>query len=197
MALEMPVTFIRDVKRTLRAAVRATTAPASGVDQVQDWLGEWWEYELGFSIHPRTEGRKMAAFFARLRGPSTPFLLTDPTFQASLAGATAPSCASAAWLAGQIDTTGWAANTAIPAGSFFNIGSGDSTRLYQVADDATATAGGAATLSIVPRLRSAITVATPLVFAAPKVLLRLTEEVPALIARPEKYTFSLSAKEAL
>lgn len=197
MALDLPLTLLKGITRTLQASVRLTSSPASGVGQVQDWLGEWWVYDLTFGYHTREEGRKVGAFFNRLRGAATPFFLADPSFQASVAGATAPSCASAAWLASQIDTTGWAANTAIPAGTFFNIGAGDATRLYQVVEDATATAGGAATLVIAPRLRAAITSATPLVFAAPKVLLRLDAPVPSNIEGPEAYTFSLAAKEAL
>lgn len=197
MTLELPITLVSKIDRRLQAVVRRTSSNSSGADQIQDWLGEWWTYSLTFATHTRDEGRKVGAFFNRLRGPAVPFLLSDPSFQTSLAGATAPSCAAAAWLADTLSTTGWAANAVIPAGTFFNIGAGDATRLYQVSEDAVASAGGAATITIAPRLRSAITSATPLVFSAPKVLLRLDDVVPSIIETAELYTFSVAAKEAL
>lgn len=169
----------------------------AGKDQVQNWLGEWWVYTLTFGIHTRAEGRRMNAFFNRLRGPATPFLFRDPSFQASLAGSAAVVGGATAALAEQVASSGWTAGTQIPAGTFFNIGTGASTRLHQIVEDVTASGTGTATLTIAPRLRDPIPAATPLIFAAPAVRLRLRDPVPSIIERAEIYTFSLSAEEAL
>lgn len=197
MTLELPLTLVSEVRRSLEASVRESRSPASGAGQVQDWLGEWWAYSLTFGIHTRAEGRQVSAFFDRLRGPATPFPFRDPSFQASVAGAVTPT-ASGGWIGAEsIPTFGWAPNATIPAGTFFNIGSGADTRLHRVVADAVADASGVVWLTIAPRLRAPILTLTPLVFSAPRVLLRLRGPVPSVITRAETYTFSVEAREAL
>lgn len=197
MTLELPLTLVSKVSRTLQASVRATKSPASGVAQVQDWLGEWWSYNLTFALHTRSEGRRVGAFFNRLRGAATPFLFADPSFQGSVAGAINPVGGPAAWLADQIPTSGWAAGTLIPAGTFFSIGVLSATRVYQVVEDCQVSAAGTGILTVAPRLRSAMVNNTPLTFDHPRVALRLIDPVPSDIERAEIYTFTVRAEEAL
>lgn len=196
MTLELPLTLVSKISRTLQASVRATRSPSTGYGQVQDWLGEWWAYDLTFGLHTRSEGRRVGAFFNRLRGPATPFILRDPSLKPEFTGGGAPVTNPAQAMASTLVTSGWTPSFVIPAGTFFSLGE-ESPRLHQVVETQQASLIGQAVLTIAPRLRAALPQGVPLVLDAPGVILQLTSPVPSLIERAETYTFSVRAEEWL
>lgn len=194
MALELPFGAVTDVTRTLRAAVAVTASPFTGTEQVQDWGGEWWEYEIEFAVPKASEdGRRLAAFFAALGGSRDTFIFRDP-FIANPANLGTPLVNGAGQTGNSLITDGW--SRGMKAGDFIQLGSGDTTRLHQMTSDFTPS-GGAATLQIVPRLRAATTDNEPLTVVQPGVRLRLAGPQPVRIGLADLYRFSVKAREAL
>jgi len=196
MVLALPISLVRSVTRTPRVAASAVSSPFTGTQQVQDWGGEWWEYTIDFAVHRGADGRLMSAFLAGLRGPIGTFLFSDPSIDQTIAGT--PVVAGAGQTGRTLDATGWPLSQAVmSAGDFIQVGTGATTRLHQVQEDVVSDGAGAASLSIWPALRSSPTDGAALVVTSPAVLLRVVGPVPINISRPDKYQFSLTARESL
>lgn len=194
MTAELPFTSITAVTRTLRAAAAATESPFTLEQQVQDWGGAVWEYEIEFAARQGPDGRRLAAFLAALRGPVGTFTFRDPFIQNPPALGTV--LVNGANQAGtSLITDGWGARPML-AGDFFSLGTGTALRLHQLTADAVPS-GGAATLQFVPALRSSPADNAALNVINPGVLLRLTSPVPANIGLADLYRFTITAREAL
>ena len=189
-----PQSVARTSTRLLRASAAVTSSPFSGVQQVQDWGGEWWEYQIELAVRQDADGRALSAFFANLRGPVSPFLYDDPAIRNAGSYGT-PLVGGAGQTGNSLTTDGWSA-TGLKAGDFFSLGSDAATRLYQATADV-APSAGSATVEFVPALRSAPSDNDPLEVVSPKVALRLTSPVPAQIEAGDLYRFSFTAREAL
>lgn len=189
-----PVPLINTLSRRLATAAAVVASPFTGTQQVQDWGGAWWEYEFQMAILHGQNGRLLSAFLAALKGPVGTFLLADPSIY-NASGVGAPAVNGAGQTGGTLVTDGWSA-TGLKAGDFFQLGADSQTRLYQLTADVVP-ASGAATLQFVPPLRSSPADNALLEVAAPKVQLRLTSAVPAMVSRFDKYEFSISAREAI
>ncbi|MGO4917539.1 hypothetical protein [Pseudogemmobacter sp. W21_MBD1_M6] len=193
----LPLTLIESLERRLVTAVTASTSSFTGTQQVQDWGGEWWEYSFEMAMTKGHDGRRLSAFLTALGGMRGRFLLPDPSI-AQPDMTASPVVVGAGQSGTMLLTGGWAATApALLCGDFFSLGSDENTRLYQVTADATADVAGLATLSFVPRLRSAPLSGAVLDVAAPAVALRLTAPVPTRIGRADSYRFSITAREAL
>ena len=194
---ELPLTLVSSLERRLVTATAVATSPFTGAEQVQDWGGEWWDYAIEMARTTGRDGRRLSAFLAVLGGRRGRFLFRDPTIRQP--GTTlAPSVAGGFQSGGMLITAGWPPySTPLHAGDFFSLGSDAQTRLHQLTADVGTDEAGLATLSFVPRLRSAPVDGTPLEIAAPAVVLRLTAPVPTRIGRAESFLFTLAAREAL
>ena len=189
-----PTGLVSGVTRTLSASAATVQSPFSGTQDVQDWGGSWWEYTIDVILRKDADGRALSAFLAKLRGPVTPFLFTDPaTSQGGSYGT--PLVDGGSQTGGTLVTDGWSA-TGLLAGDFFSMGSDEDTRLYQITADVSPSAG-AATLEFVPNLRTSPDDGDALNVTAPQVLLRLTSPVPTSIDPGDLYKFSLTAREAI
>ena len=165
-----------------RKVVGRSMAPTTGVAQRYEWQGEWWEALLDLGLHGRADGEAIAAWLTSLRGAVGTFLMGDP------AGATARGSAgvtpgtpvvsgahSALSRTLAISTgLGTVANY-LRAGDYIQLGSGATTRLHKVLQDASL-AGGAATLDIWPALRTGYSNGATVVVAAAKGRFFLTSE---------------------
>lgn len=197
MIPELPLTLVSSLERRLVSATAVATSPFTGSEQVQDWGGEWWEYGIEMARTSGRDGRKLSAFLAALGGPRGRFLFRDPTIRQPGLSFT-PMVAGAGQSGGTLNTNGWpASSTPLFAGDFFSLGGDHQTRLYQLTADVVSNASGLATLSFVPKLRSAPADGASLEVAAPAVLLRLTAPVPTRIGRADFFLFTLTAREAL
>lgn len=197
MIIPMPLSLLGKItRRELVSAVAVTSSPFSGGQQVQDWGGEWWEYDLEFALHLGREGKKMSAFFAQLGGAKNTFLMKDWAIDQVVAGS--PVVSGAGQTGNALVTSGWPVSaTVLQHGDFFQLGTVEQTRLYQVTANAVSNSSGAATLQFVPALRASPAAGAALVANAPDVHLRLTSGVPAAIRGGGVYSFALSAREAL
>jgi hypothetical protein len=194
MSAELPLTSVTDVTRRLATAVGTSVSPFTGTAQVQDWGGEWWEYEIEFAVLKHAaDGRRLSAFFAALGGQRGTFIFRDPFIRNPVNLGT-PQVDGAGQTGSSLITDGWSKGMA--AGDFIQLGSGATTRLYQLTADFTPS-GGAATLQVTPQLRAATVDNEAITVVSPGVLLRLTAPQPVRIGLADIYRFSVTAREAL
>ena len=194
MSVELPFTLVTSVTRTLQTATAVTSSPFTGTQQVQDWGGEWWTYEIEFTVRQGADGRRLSAFFAALGGSRGTFIFRDPFVGYPLV--TGPALVNGAGQTGNTLAVDAMGTQALLAGDFIQLGALGTTRLYQVTADATPVAG-AATLQIIPKLRAPSVNNEAVNIKNPGVLLRLTSSVPASIGLADIYRISISAREAL
>ncbi len=194
MTAELPLTLVRNARRSLAVAATATTSPFSGSQQIQDWRGRWWVYEIEFSTTQGANARRLSAFFDALQGPVGTFTFRDPSIQ-NPSGLGSPVVNGAGQTGTTLVTSGWS-GTGLRVGDFFSLGTLSALRLYRVTADAVPS-GGAATLQFVPVLRASPANGAALNVTNPGVLLRLAGPVPTDIGRVDKHAFSLNAREAI
>ena len=118
----------------------------------------------------RAQAVAWQAFFLSTEGIANTFLLGDP--DAKLVNGTATSCVVAVDGAigdTQLNLTIGAGNT-LNRGSYIQLGTGSSSRLYMVVDDNTSNG----VVSIQPSLKSAITVTTDATIVNAKGVFRMT-----------------------
>lgn len=194
MTVDLPISRVTNASRSLGAAATVTRSPFTGSRQVQDWGGSWWQYQIEFSTIADAEGRRLSAFLSALRGPVGSFIFRDP-FIKNAVGLGSPVVNGAGQTGNTLVTSGWT-GTGLVAGDFFSLGSGSALRLYQVTADAPPS-GGAATLQIIPALRSSPASGAPLNVVNPGVLLCVDGPIPTQIGLADFYQFSISAREAI
>lgn len=192
----LPLTLITSLNRTLEAAVAPVPSAFTGSEQVQDWGGRWWRYEIEMGITKGRDARILSVFFASLGGAAGRFLLADPSAadQSSLPGT--PGVSGAGQSGTTLATTGWDTETAPQIGDLFSLGADENTRFYQFTADVTPDAGGAATIAFVPALRTNPADGAALNITAPMVCLRLEGPVPTRITRADSHRYTLTAREA-
>lgn len=194
MTAELPLTLVRRVTRRLAAARAITASPFSGTQQVQDWGGRWWEYEIEFATTQGTQARSLSAFLDALAGGVGTFTLRDPSVQ-NPSGLGTPLVNGGGQTGTSLITDGWT-GTGLRAGDFFSLGTGSALRFYRMTANAVPS-GGACTLQFVPPLRSSPADNAALNVTNPGVLLRPLGVIPTEIGRVDKHEFSLSAREAI
>lgn len=194
MTAELPVTLVRNVSRRLASAAAVQTSPFTGTQQVQDWGGRWWEYEIEFAVIQGPTARRLSAFLDALAGPAATFTFRDPSIL-NPSGLGAPAVQGAGQVGSTLLTDGWT-GSGLRAGDFFSLGAGAALRLYRMTADAVPVAG-VATLQFAPPLRSSPADNAPLNVINPGVLLRATGPVPTAIGKVDRHQISLSAREAI
>lgn len=193
MIPELPVPYIQSMERRLVTAVSETRSPFTGTSQVQDWGGEWWEYQFEMAVTQGADARRLSAFFAALGGARGRFLFRDPGVVIP-AGIGNPYVMATTASGNSLPTAGW--SFGLRAGEFFQLGADAATRLYQITEDV-APVGGEAVVKFVPALRGSVPNGTLLGLDRPAVLLRLAGPVPTVIGNADKHRFSVTAREAL
>lgn len=192
--ITLPTLAVAGATRRLATAAVAVGSPFTGSVHVQDWGGRWWEYDLTLAAAQGATGRALSAFLAQLQGPVNTFLFADPSIRNNDTTST-PLVNGAAQSGNSLDTDGWT-GAGLRAGDFFSLGTGASTRLYQMTADAVPS-GGAATLEFIPALRSSPADNDPVQIATPQVVLRTLDIVPVSLDLADVFRFSFSAREAI
>jgi hypothetical protein len=196
MTAELPLTLVSAAQRTLVAMTSASTSPFTGGQQVQDWGGRYWSYQIDMIRLQGRNARVMDAFINGLGGLAGKFIFRDPAIQQTIAGT--PLVQGASQTGSSLVTDGWPVSaTVMQTGDFFSIGTGDAMRLHQIAADAVSDASGIATLTFHPALRATPDDDAALNVTSPGVVLRLTGPAPAQIGLADFYQFTLSAREAI
>ena len=197
MIPELPVSLVSSLERRLATAATATTSPFTGTQEIQDWGGEWWEYQITLALLRPGDGRRVSAFFAGLGGVRGRFLFRDPSIEPPT------DIGSGTVLGGNqsgnsLQTRDWQTSTPLfQSGDSFSLGTDATSRTYQITEDVSSDAAGYATLRFLPRLREIPVDGAALEVINPKLALRLTNPVPSSIGRAGKYQFTFAAREAL
>jgi hypothetical protein len=194
MTAELPLGAVRRVSRQLASASAIAASPFTGTQQVQDWGGRWWVYEIEFAVVQGADARRLSAFFDALAGPVGRFTFRDPSIR-NPSGLGSPRVNGAGQAGTSLITAGWT-GTGLRAGDFFQLGTGTALRLHRMTADAVPV-GGACTLQFVPALRYAPANDLALNVVNPGVLLRAQGAIPTEIGRVDKHQFSLTAREAI
>ena len=197
LIVELPRTWVAGLERRLATATSQTQSPFTGTMEVQDWGGEWWEYDITFAAQSGPLARSVSAALTALGSGRGLLLFADPSILTK--SLTQPITLAIPIAGGNVvQTQGWPHGLpAVASGDFISIGAGRDTRLHQIAFDATADINGFATLTIFPAIRTSLPANTRLEVNQPHVLLRTTGSVPTRIERAARHNFTLSAREAI
>lgn len=183
-----------------------TASPYTGAQYVQVFAGQWWQAELGLPKMKASNAAAWRSFFAKLNGVYGTFLLgPDPEFATPRGSAAtvpgtpvvngADQSGNTLSIAGlPADATGY-----LLAGDFIQLGSGASTRLHMMMDDADSNGSGEADLLIWPNLRESPADGAAIVVSNAKGRFRLTTPVTedSITPGPFWQMMTLSAIEAL
>lgn len=172
--LSMPSRNPADFTLRPNKVVGRSTSPTTGVAQRYEWQGEWWEADFNFGTQSRANGETFAAWLTSLRYSYGTFLAGEPgsaTARGSagvtpgtptVSGSHSAQSRTLAIATGLGSVTGY-----LKAGDYIQLGSGSTTRLHKVLQDASLVAG-AATLDIWPALRTSYSNGTTIVVASAK-----------------------------
>lgn len=202
-----PVTFpntltVNSLKITPKNAVARSISKFTFVEQIYNFSGEAWKIEGSLPLMPLREvAEEYISFVLKLKGRYGTFLFQLPDNVAAPSGTWAgtPVVDGAGQTGNELDIKGLTPSTTsiIKRGDFFNLGTGSSTRLYKVLDNANSDGAGKATVTIWPSLRASPADEATIVFEDVKLLLRLDEDIPTDIDENKHYRISFSATEAL
>ena len=185
------------VRWWLEAATVATQSPFTLTEQVQDWGGRQWQFEIPVGITQGADGRRLSAFFNALGGAAGRFILPIVSQRSTVYFGSPVMWFLAEAGASTILSEGWTPGADVQPGDLFSVGTGASRRLHEVSQEAIAGPLGRITLQFHPPLRAQLPVGAALDFATPSCACRLTGPVPADIAPADIYRFTLRAREAL
>lgn len=188
---------------TLRpvAQVAHTRSPFTGEGQFYAHQGQMWAAQFDLPPMRRADAEPWFAFLLALNG-------MQGTFLAGIAGsdtprgiATGTPLVNGASQAGQtIVTDGWTPSQTgiLKAGDMIQLGTGLTTHLHKVLQDANSDGVGNATLDIWPRLRASPDDNAAIVVSGCKGLWRLaSNEMPVEFSQPVIYSISFGALEAI
>jgi len=164
----------------LRSATAVSQSPFTYDQQVYQHQGVRWEAEVTLPPLKRSDAKQVEAFFASLRGQAGTFTLGNPLHNTTATGSITSGTAGA--------TTVTATTTGAVAGDYFSVGGA----LYII------TERDAASLDIMPPLRTAISSSTPLDFTLPVGTWRLaSNEIAWNINQASLYGFTFACVEAI
>ena len=168
MAVTYPLTLPSSPvpRRTVfrvRRVVAVARSPFTLQQKVQRHQGEAWEVEAEYPPMTRAQAAAWQAILLKLRGRHGTFLMGDVDAKAPRGVATGTPLVDSSGggnLKGdnELITDGWTPSVTgiMKAADYIQLGTGSSTELYMVVDDANSGAGaGPATLNIEPALRTA------------------------------------------
>jgi len=164
MAITYPLLLpaVKDIKTINFRSVNTvgiSTSPFTYAQQVYQYTGQKWEAEVTLPSMKRANAEEWISFLVKLKGKYGTFLMGDPNGEtprgsaSSTAGTPVVNGASQTGSSLAIDGLPASATGYLKVGDYISLGSGTSTRLYKVLDDADSNSSGEVTLEIFPDLR--------------------------------------------
>jgi len=187
----------------LMTTVAMTESPYTGAQQVFQYQGNWWEAEITCPPMNHSTAREVIATLTSLRGGIGQILLGD--WDGRTARGTASSSAGTPLVNGADQTgntlviDGAAASQTgyLKKGDYIQIGSGLSSRLHIVVEDANTDGSGNSTLSIEPELRTSPADDTAITVANAQGVFRLVGNAEWNANAISTYGISFAVKEYL
>ena len=163
MTITYPLTFptsktANAIRLTPNNATEVSTSPFSFSQKSYSWGGERWILTGALPPLMREDAEQYMAFFTSLRGKFGTFLMRIPahrTARGAVSGTVYVNGASQSGYTLNVDGLANSTTGIFKAGDFINLGSGASTRLHKILEDADSNGSGQAALSIWPALREA------------------------------------------
>lgn len=198
--LSFPTSFgVSDFVYDLVRAVAVSESPFTYAQQTQEHQGEAWEIQATINLLNREQAEEYNAFLLSLHGRLGTFTMEIPGSETARGIATGTPLVKGADQTGNVlETDGWTAGQTgiLKAGDFIQLGSGSTTRLHKLVSDADSDGSGNATLTLVPKIKTAPSDNDPIVVSSPKGLFRLkSNSNPVSISPPNQHTISFAARE--
>lgn len=203
MAITYPLTMPaspgpRSFTPGAETSVGTTRSPWTFSEQHQLNQGQRWTFRLDFPPTTDATARDWWAFLLGLNGTYGTFYAGDPLWIAPRGTWAGSPVVNTGGQSGQtLAMRGFTAGATVKAGDYFQHGSGSSSRLYAVVQDATADGSGEAQLEIWPRIRIAPQDGDALVTASPKGIFRLASPSIARSWEPFRHGFGFDIVEAV
>jgi hypothetical protein len=164
----------------LSATQRVHASPFGGSEQVVDLLNDRWMISMSLPKRTRAQAAAIEAFINAMRGMTNTVNLYHfgrKTPRGTMVGS--PTCNAASQGAASVTLASAGAGATLLAGDMIGV----SGQLLQVAADATANGSGVITVTLVNRLRAAITGGSAVTWDRPTVPFRLVSS-PAVLHVP-------------
>jgi len=204
MALSYPLAMpstpqFRSVQFRAKSAVGVSRSPFTYSAQVTAHQGEMWEVDVELPPMTRAQAEAWIAFIIGLNGFEGSFLLGDPAGTSPQGDWSGTQVVNGGSQTGKtLVVRGLDAFATVTAGDWLQLGSGSSSTLHKLVQNATADSGGEATLEIWPRLRSSPVDGAAITVNDAKGLFRLSDNTRAWgVEIAQVYGVSFSAMEYL
>ena len=206
MAITYPLalpthTGIRSVELRAVNAVAYSQSPFTYAGQAHAYSGQTWQVDITLPPMRRSDAEQWIAWLISLRGQYGTFLLNDPlgcTPRGSAGGT--PLVNGALQTGGTINLDGCTASQTgwLKAGDYIQLGSGSSSKLHKVLQDADSNASGEVSLDIWPHIRTSPVDNAPVVTSSAKGVFRLSSNEQAWsVNEASIYGLTFGAFEAL
>lgn len=210
MAISYPLAFptvkiAKSIKIRMASKVAISSSPFTFEQQIYAHQGEWQEADIQIPPMERADAETFIAFLAALNGQEGTFLMGDPVGATPRGLATGSPVVDGASQTGKtLNTRGWTAgvNGILLSGDWIQLGSGSTTHLHKIVQDADSNVGSPITdeavLEIWPRLRSSPSDGDVIVVNSAKGIWRLPTNVREYtIEEAVIFGVAFSAMEAL
>lgn len=177
--LSLPtVNVARRITFAMNSIVGMSASPFTGAQQVYAHAGQFWGAEVELPPMEQADAAEWIGFLLSLNGREGTFLMGDPvnTTPRGIAAGT-PLVYGADQTGNSLETDGWTISTTgiMKAGDWIQLGSGSSSTLHQLRQDASSDGTGYAVLEIWPGIRTAPADNAAITVSAAKGLWRLAE----------------------
>ncbi len=186
MSLSYPLTFptivgLRVLELTPVPVVGVNQSSFTGHQQIFEWPGQWLKFSATLPPMHLEKAGEMAAFFMALHGAAGTFLFGPSVRKIPVGiGTGVPLVKGASQVGNTLLTDGWTAGQTgiMKRGDWFQLGTGATSTLHRVVQDANSDGSGNATLEIWPGLRTSPADNAALTLSSPKGVFRLAGAVP-------------------
>jgi hypothetical protein len=212
MAITYPISSIpdntsfSDIRMVARSTVGMSTSSFTGSQQLYKWSGEYWEADVRIKPMKRALAEEWISFFIKLKGSYGTFLMNPDILGLTARGSCSTSAGSPAVngahsaQSNTLNITGATASATgyFKSGDYISIGTGTSTQLLKVLEDANTDGSGEVTVNIFPMLRTALSGSESITVNNAKGIFRLaTNEVNWNVNTASIYGLGFTAIEAI
>lgn len=198
--LALPAQFkSAEIQLVANAVVAMTESPYTLSEQVQVGQGMRIEGVITLPRMKREIAEYVVAFLLKLNAGEGTFYGGDtanklPRGTAAGAPKTNGIATARSW---DLVTDGWTVGATLLAGDWIQVGTGSTRRLHKVLNDAVADGGGAMTLQVWPRVRTAYADNTDIVTNTPTGVFRLREPGSWNISLEKVYSITVPIAESI
>jgi len=176
-------------------------SPFTGRQQVYEYDYALWQADISLPPMLRSQAAAWTAFFMKLHGRRGTFLLGDPDAKAAQGSITGSNTLNAAASVGDFTLTISSGQNSVTgifkAGDYIQLGSGATTKLHMVVDDADSNSSGIVSVQIEPKIKTAVSNGAAITVADARCLMRMsTDELGWDADKVSKYGITFGCIEA-